>query len=287
MNLKEQKKKHRFWMNLAFGYIVALFTSVVVLFFNLGSIYISVSCFTICFITVIGAKICFARADKYEVSQELVITEDEPTTEELMANNVTESVNLDANKEDETDDCPLVADVVFTEEMSDCETLETNDMETNENISEIEGVSVEETTVELTESTIEQTDEIIESDEGTTEIEKTTLKSDNELDAFEQEILDQITGILNQHHRDTSSLSTKKVGNYFDVQANATIARFKLKGRKQYLLSHLEESVLKEKGLTVEAPSKNEKFNSRIILTSSDVLQTLSDYIVENFDKAC
>lgn len=110
------------------------------------------------------------------------------------------------------------------------------------------------------------------------------LEGSGSLGKFEQQIFDEVQTILSNHHRPLDNVKTKYVGGYFDIVGRRTMLRFKLKGRKKYILTHLSPEEVSAKNLLSVAPSKNEKYKTRIPIISLYVLEQLSDYILQRYD---
>ncbi len=103
---------------------------------------------------------------------------------------------------------------------------------------------------------------------------------------IEEQIVIKMTELLNHHQKDTSILTSKMVGNYFTFYVGKRIlCRLKLTGRKQYVLTQLNEESVKQLNLQYEAPSKSESYQSRVAFTDLSVLEVLSDHLIELYER--
>lgn len=94
-----------------------------------------------------------------------------------------------------------------------------------------------------------------------------------------------IKDILMRNKMDLSYFKAAKKGVYLDFTAFYSFLKIKLNGKKQYILTNMDEEKVRELGLTYDSPSKSEKYKSRVNFESLDTLYKLEGYIVKEYEK--
>lgn len=113
-------------------------------------------------------------------------------------------------------------------------------------------------------------------------IKKSNKFSNNE----EEEVYYTIKEILERNNRDISCFKIKHTGVYSDFSVFYPFLRVKLNGKKQYILSNMDNSEVERLGLEVEETSKAENYKNRIKYSSINVIEALEEYILLEFDKS-
>ncbi|MCR4945193.1 MAG: hypothetical protein K5986_12335, partial [Clostridium sp.] len=85
-----------------------------------------------------------------------------------------------------------------------------------------------------------------------------------EAEELEKQAYDVVKDILIRNNMDMSYFKAAKKGVYLDFTALYSFLRIKLNGKKQYVLTNMEEDGIEELGLTYEVPSKSENYKSRV-----------------------
>lgn len=102
----------------------------------------------------------------------------------------------------------------------------------------------------------------------------------------EEEVYYTIKEILEKNNRDTSYFKIKHTGVYSDFSVFYSFLRVKLNSKKQYILSNMDNEKVQRLGLEVEDTSKAENYKNRIKYSSINVIKTLEEYILLEFDKS-
>lgn len=115
------------------------------------------------------------------------------------------------------------------------------------------------------------------------------LRNDRlKLEENEIQCLEIVTRILEENNRDITKIKYSRVSNYFDISAFMTIARFKLNGRKTYILTQksLEDVKLMFPTAICEVAAKGETGNTRIYFTDIQEIIEYKNLYVSSFDEA-
>lgn len=302
------------------AFIAVLMISIIGFFLSLSSVKVSMLCLIIIFIAVIGIRICLSKMDEFKslyVNTVPMIDPEKDFREDSTLNHE-ELLNQDINQEVESFMDTFVCEEDRVEVMT--EALEAGLSELTqellsaslEEVVSHEAISVE--TFELdqakeiapesvTESTrlMEEGEESLEtthsfetSSEGVVEAPVEMVESIIPLEMEEQSVeslsledsvMQAILHILQKYQKDTTLVTSKMVGNYFTIYVGKRIlCRLKLTGRKQYLLTQLTEDEVVALGLSYEAPSKSEAYQSRISFTGVSILTPLEQYLVQVYE---
>lgn len=104
---------------------------------------------------------------------------------------------------------------------------------------------------------------------------------------IEVEVYNKIKNILENNDINTEVLKLRHTGVYTDIYYFNILFRLKLNGKKRYVLSNIENEKLEKEGFILEEPSKSEsrKYRNRIVFTSTDTIDSLKDYILNEINK--
>lgn len=315
-------QKYMLYRKGAVGFIALLMISVIVFFLNLSSVKISTTCLIFCFIAVIGIRWCLAKMDEFKslyVNTVPMIDPEKDFTEEK----IVQELEAEVDSEIETTSVIEVMESFVSEENSfeikqndvleaevvqdfECmktnlldELLEESSVQMNETpldedvfilpdlgIEELLGEEMVVNEIEIKDTTSIQEEMIEETTEQMRVEELTEVVEEQSSVSLEDQILEVVTHILKEMYDSIHPVTAKTVGNYFTIYSNKKVLmRLKLTGRKQYVLTHLNEAEVKLLGYEYEAPSKSEAYVSRVAFHDISVLNDLKQHIVELYQR--
>ncbi|WP_341876647.1 exonuclease domain-containing protein [Defluviitalea saccharophila] len=114
-------------------------------------------------------------------------------------------------------------------------------------------------------------------------IEKQKDFSQDELKCYEI-----VKEILLKNNKSITYLKYGKAGNYIDIRNVISMLKIKLKGKKSYVLTNLDEKIIDpyRTQFAIEEAAKSESGNFRILINSPEDIYKLENLILESFKKS-